>query len=141
MSTNAIIGQITGKGLVRVYVHCAGDSLLPLLNKHYATNELATALVAGGYISELGKSIGTQHPFSLELRKRDEAYVSLETTYFHRDRGDSWESTQPMTFTRIQDGVDYWESDYYYFWDGSQWETFTTCEDKVLLNGVYQKWS
>lgn len=73
------------------YLTGVGKTLL----ENYVTNEQVATLIAGGDISSLGARAIPDgiHPHNFEDRQHG------VTTYYHRDRGDSWENCKPRTFT------------------------------------------
>lgn len=66
--------------------------------KHYATWELAEALIALGDLSWVGMAIGSQTDFK-EAHERQGYVVPAQCLAYARDRGEPWEHNQPRRFT------------------------------------------
>jgi hypothetical protein len=115
MATNAILAVKHKDGSVKsVSVHWDGDTLLPILDTHYTTPELAEELVSLGSISSLGERI---HP--IDRHSFDEREDGT-TTYYHRDRGDSLRINK---FADVDECINDVSGDYnyVYLFDGQSW--------------------
>jgi hypothetical protein len=118
MATNAILAVKHQDGSVKsVSVHWDGNTLLPILDTHYTTPELAEELVSLGSISSLGERI---HP--IDRHSFDEREEGT-TTYYHRDRGDSLRINK---FADVKEWQKYMKGgigcDYLYWFDSQMWQ-------------------
>jgi hypothetical protein len=105
------------EGYTAVYCHYDGypSGVGAILKKYYKTISKVEKLISGGGISSLGKDIGTKHDF--------DSRTEGETTYYHRDRGESLQITEARTKDElIRKANDSW-AEYLYIFDKSKWET------------------
>lgn len=94
MATRSYLAVQTPQGTyLKTGVHWDGDpkTRLPILTKHYNTQEKALSLVSGGYISSIGEICDTPFPSEKEIREmtldeRIEAFNKY-TRYHKRDMG------------------------------------------------------
>jgi hypothetical protein len=110
MSTRSNIGILREDNTVEmIYCHFDGylDGVGQLLRDHYADTQKIEALVGLGSISSLAADIGEKHDF----RMRGDGVV----TAYHRDRGEAWEHTQPVTYLNKEDALAHME-EYLYLW-------------------------
>lgn len=106
MSTHAYIG-IEKDGMVQyIYVHSDGflNGVGKILLNYYRSYDIVEELISNGDCSTLGCSIGYQHNFnSDERRKKNKDGLTEITTFYRRDRGE-WDSRPAITthhdFTR-----------------------------------------
>ena len=98
MSTSAYVGKEfeaygTETAIQAVYVHSDGyvDHTGKVLLEHYSDPNKVEDLVERGSVSFLGQEIGEKHSFySHAVEHRN------WTCFYHRDRGDEWESCHPL---------------------------------------------
>lgn len=118
MSTHCGIAVKTEKGYNTIYCHHDGyeNYMYPMLTKNYNAEEKAKALVALGdasYIEErLEPTPGVVHTFDFP-----EKGVSV---FYHRDRGERWEHTQPDLLTKAEVLYNY----HAYIWEDGQWNAY-----------------
>lgn len=131
MATRSAIGYIDVDGTVTgVYCHWDGypEYNGAVLTQSYLNTEKVKCLVAGGDISSLDDEVGEKHPFSkFDTDMSEEDYIQAKanyTTYYHRDREESWDSVQPQTFAGVKEFIedrDQMGCEYYYIWNGTEW--------------------
>ena len=105
MSTNSAIGVVINGKIKAVYAHWDGDvnGVGKTLVEHY-NQEKTEQLVALGYLSVLGKNIGTKHPFG--------QYDKNVCTFYGRDRGE--EDVDAKLFDTAEEFLDYFGGEYWY---------------------------
>ena len=113
MSTNALVAIKSDNGIKAVYVHWDGDALLPILDTHYNTPELAEELVSYGNISSLGIRIHPIGEHSFDERE------SGTTTFYHRDRGEDFRQNTYNNMNELKEESGNY--DYIYYFDGVNW--------------------
>jgi hypothetical protein len=118
MSTHCGIAVKTEKGYNTIYVHHDGyeSYMYPMLTKNYNTEERATDLVALGDAScieeRMVPSRDSGHSFD-----NPEDGVCI---FYHRDRGERWEHTQPDLLTKAEVLYNY----HAYIWEDGQWDAY-----------------
>lgn len=118
MSTHCGIAIKTEKGYEAIYCHHDGypDYMWPMLTENYNSEELAAKLVSLGdasFIDEKLEPASDFHKFGTP-----EPGVCM---FYHRDRGEDWSSTHPMTFTREELCSRFY---YVYVWKDSCWNFY-----------------
>ncbi len=103
----------------RVYCHWDGylEHNGALLAEHYNSQALAEALVENGDMSSLHEKCDKPDGHSYETQ------VKGYTVYYHRDRGEPWDRTQPKTgesLAAVWPPADTW-TEFTYVWDGTAW--------------------
>lgn len=118
MGTRSFIAYQTESGITGVYCHWDGylSHNGKLLRCYYRYPERVAQLIALGNMSILAPEIGEKHDFD----DRPEN----QTTFYHRDRGESWEHCKPRHF-ETQDMLLEAAADcgceYVYLFDGRKW--------------------
>jgi hypothetical protein len=97
MSTASMIARETPSGIEAIYTHGSGypEHQLPLLTKHYATDEAIEALMKLGDLSVLGSEIGRKHDFDGHGKDPETRNWCLS---YWRDRGE--EDTGRIIYSR-----------------------------------------
>ena len=119
MSTQALLNVQCCDGVLRSsYVHFDGDSLLPLLNGNYRSQEQAEDLVSLGDASYLAESMaprmGQRHSFDNP--------VEGVCVFYGRDRGE--EDTGPAEYKSLKEAHAVAKRrliNYVYDWEGEKW--------------------
>lgn len=119
MSTRSRIIVHCGAEWRSIYCHHDGypGHVGRILQGHYASQERAEALIALGDLSCLYESIEAPKGHSYDTP------VPRHTIAYHRDRGESWEATQPRigaTLLSVYPTPDSW-IDYVYIWTDGAW--------------------
>lgn len=119
MATRSFIARQTETGFEGVYCHWDGylSHNGRVLREHYSDPEKLKNLIAGGDIFALAPEIGTQHDF----RERPKG----STTFFHRDKGDSWKQCKSFRYKRLNNLIDIAEKsgcEFFYLFDGKTWQ-------------------
>lgn len=98
MSTNSNIAVKTPEGYKTIYCHHDGypEYMYHMLNDWYNTEERAMALVALGDASSINPRLVPSQDSDHCFDKREEGVC----TFYHRDRGESWDYTQPAMYTK-----------------------------------------
>lgn len=100
MSTRSFIGMQYPNGEVRgVYCHHDGyvkNGVGEILYKHYQDPAKISALLDGGWISQLGTEIKAPQEYLFYAPAPIDC-----TVFYHRERGDSWEACQPQTYNTL----------------------------------------
>jgi len=117
MATRSLINVKCTNGKIRsIYCHWDGADHLPILQKHYGTQELAEKLVSLGDLSGLAESCECPEGHSYD------SAIKGYCVYYHRDRGDSWERHQPLEFDSFEEAADQnCGQQYIYEFDGNNW--------------------
>lgn len=109
MGTRSNIAMVNEDGSVTmVYCHFDGypSNNGRILNEHYNDHEDLLSLLSNGDMSSLGKSVNS-------------------TTFYHRDRDEDWEHTQPKTYkdwdTFLANAGQAWE-EYLYVFNNGKWQ-------------------
>ena len=119
MSTHCGIAIKSEKGYEVVYCHHDGapSYMLPMLTENYNSEELAIKLVGLGDASSISPRIAPalneSHSFDRPVRD-----VSV---FYHRDRGEPWEDTQPAIFNKEERLEQFW---FAYIWENGQWNAY-----------------
>ena len=121
MSTPAFIGKKNEDGTVTgIFVNCDGypDYMLKLLKENYTDPAKVDKLIALGDCSSIDKEVdipeGVKHTY-------DEPVDGITVAY-HRDRGEDWETVEPMTSENEAAFVKRAGSDYWYLFKGGKWK-------------------
>lgn len=117
MGTRSFIAMKTEGGFKGIYCHWDGylDWNGRILLEHYSHQEKLARLIALGNISVLGEEIGKKHGF--------DARPEGETTFYGRDRGDDNQGpVSKRTLNSLQDHAGRCGCEYFYVFDGKQWE-------------------
>lgn len=95
MGTRSFIAHQTESGITGIYCHWDGylSHNGKLLRCYYRYPEKVAQLIALGDISSLAPEIGEKHDF---LNRPED-----QTTFFHRDRGEDWETCKPRHFATL----------------------------------------
>lgn len=122
MSTNAGIAVRTGGTFQTIYCHWDGspNHMLPMLRNNYNSLELANKLVSMGDASIIEKKL---EPDPAEPHDFDN-YQEDVCVFYHRDRGDSWESSRSVCYSKRElFRVPAFE--YVYIFEDGQWNAYT----------------
>lgn len=114
MSTRSVIAiQNPNKTITGVYCHSDGYVSYngKILVENYSDETKIKKLLENGGISSLDKRIGTKHDFNNRPRG--------ETTFYHRDRGESLEIHTWKNSTEMFKEMDGCE--FFYVWNGKEW--------------------
>ena len=97
MSTNSYIAVKTAEGYKTIYCHHDGypEYMYHMLNDWYNTEERALALVSFGDASSIDRLLEPTSDFHKFGTPEPDVCM-----FYHRDRGESWEHTQPAMFTK-----------------------------------------
>ncbi len=114
-----IIVKRTDGTWARVYCHWDGylEHNGKTLAEHYNSQALAEALVEHGDMSSLYEKCDKPDGHSYDNPIKD------HTVYYHRDRGEPWEHTQPRigeSLAAVWPPSDTW-TEFTYVWDGKAW--------------------
>ena len=132
VSTRCFIVKKTNAGYKGIYSHWDGYPEEPgvgwMLKKYYTNPAKVTKLIALGSISSLDKNIGSKHSFA-KMRSGTKYGDMIEkkqwTTAYHRDRGEPWSETKPVTF-KTKDALEKYISDswceYLYVFEDGKWK-------------------
>ena len=100
MSTRSNIAMLNNDGTVTtIYCHWDGYPSYngKILSEYYNTTDKVTELIKYGDLSSLQPNVYPTAPHSFEEPQED---VCI---YYHRDRGDDWETVKPKTFNSLND--------------------------------------
>jgi hypothetical protein len=121
MSTRSNIGILNNDGTVTA-VYCHWDGYVEyngrILAEYYPKMERVKRLISGGDLSSLNKEIEPTADHSFEEPQED---VCI---YYHRDRGEDWETVKPKTYNSL---IELCESlkegwiEYLYVYIGGDW--------------------
>lgn len=127
MSTNSSVTVKHSDGKYwSIYGHWDGyfDSVGQTLHDHYNSQELAEALVSLGDFSTLHKFMDNPSGHSYDTPATD------RSVFYHRDRGEDWEDTQPnIGDTHIEAAT---IQGYDYLWDGERWLVISDHNEELL---------
>lgn len=120
MSTNSTVAVKTDAGYKSIYVHWDGyfEYMYPMLSTWYSTVERAKDLVNLGDASFIDKRLvpskGSGHSF-----ETPENGVCI---FYHRDRGESWNNVQPITYSTKEEVL---RTQYYvYIYEDFEWHAY-----------------
>lgn len=127
MSTNSAIALRSGDTYQTIYCHWDGypRTMLPKLRENYNSVELAAKLISYGDASYIEKNLeptSDYHKFNTP-----EPNVCM---FYHRDRGDDWESCRPVCYTR-QELFQQSAFEYVHVFENGQWNSYTMNGRKV----------
>lgn len=119
MGTRSFIALQTDTGIIGIYCHWDGylSHNGRILRDHYNEMKKVAQLIALGNISSLGSDIGSTHDFD----DRPDG----QTTFYHRDREESWEHCKPRHFATLdalRHSAENCGSEYLYLFDGQTWQ-------------------
>lgn len=130
MSTNSSITILTQGPIADEYksVYCHYDGYLSyngaILNEHYNTAEKVEELISHGDMSILGEKIdpdpSREHSFD---KRQDDVCV-----FYHRDRGEKWESVKPLEVFSEKECYIKNEQEYNYLFKDGKWYWRQWCE-------------
>ena len=117
MATNAYIGILNPEtNIIRyVYLHFDGYGALPLLNKHYNTQEKADKLISLGDISILAESCECPEGHSFTNK------IPGYSVFYGRDRGETGQG--PKTLPKFMFHYDFKKAYRYVFKNGEWFQT------------------
>lgn len=121
MSTNAGVAVRTGETFQTIYCHWDGypEYMLPMLRDNYNSLELANKLISMGDASLIEKNIEPD-----PARPHDfDNYQEDVCVFYHRDRGDSWESCRSVCYSKC-DLFRVPAFDYVYIFEDGQWNAY-----------------
>jgi len=125
MSTRCIIAKkMQGGKYKAVYSHWDGYPEKPgagwTLRNNYTTTQSVNKLLSKGDISSLRGKIGRKHDFD----DYQTAKINDWSTFYYRDRGESWSETKPKMFSSLKNLIDYasgsW-AEYLYIFENGEW--------------------
>lgn len=121
MSTNAGVAVRTGETFQTIYCHWDGypEYMLPMLSNNYNSLELANKLISMGDASMIEKNI---EPDPAKPHDFDN-YQQDVCVFYHRDRGDSWESSRSVCYSK-RDLFRVPAFDYVYIFEDGQWNAY-----------------
>lgn len=98
MGTRCGIALRQGDTFTTIYCHWNGypKFMLPMLRENYNSFELANKLVSMGDASSIEKKL---EPDPSKPHSFDD-YQDDVCVFYHRDRGEGWESCRPMCYAR-----------------------------------------
>lgn len=132
MSTNSGIALKQGDTYLTIYCHCDGDpkTMLPILRENYNSFDLASMLISLGDASSINKLIGPNpnKPHDFMNPQKDVC------VFYHRDRGDDWESCRPVCYTR-QELFNQLNFEYVHIFEDGQWNSYNMNGRKVNIYG------
>jgi hypothetical protein len=121
MSTNAGVAVRTGETFQTIYCHWDGypEYMLPMLSNNYNSLELANKLISMGDASMIEKNIepDPSKPHDFDNYQQDVC------VFYHRDRGDSWESSRSVCYSK-RDLFRVPAFDYVYIFEDGQWNAY-----------------
>lgn len=136
MGTRSRIGIELEDGTIKsVYCHWDGypSHNGKILKEHYNSAEKAHELINMGDISSLREKIGNKHDF---MNGPDD-----ECIFYHRDRGDDWEDTQPVESNSRDEFLNltsHTHGEYAYLFTNKGW-LFSPLDDLPLLKYLSHK--
>ena len=123
MATRSTIGMIQEDGTTirSVYCHWDGypDGVGATLAEYYTDTATIDRLLDLGDLSVLDENLGQKHDFE----NRPEGMSS----FYHRDRDESWGGTQALVHADLREWLGFRERswcEYGYLWDGQRWNTY-----------------
>lgn len=133
MSTRSEIGILNNDGTVTsIYCHWDGypEYNGEILCEYYTNNKVVNELISNGDLSSLSKNINP----NTNLEHNFENSPKDVCVYYHRDRGEKWESVKPVTYKDIND----WEKqikqgwqEYMYLFKSGEWY-FTNLYNEIV---------
>ena len=105
MSTRSIIATTVEGNIKAIYCHFDGDAVGQHLQKNYATQEAAEALIQLGDLSYI---------------------EGLTVCAYHRDKGEPWHKCQPRQLHDMESLYDYARSEYVNYLHTHNGETWNT---------------
>ena len=117
MSTRSSIGVKLPNGNIKaIYCHFDGypSGVGQTLTEHYTTEEKINALMELGDLSVLGPEIGEKQDFNDHANHNRDWCLA-----YGRDRG---ENREVETYSNIKEWVSAMWVNYYYLWNGTNWE-------------------
>lgn len=130
MSTRSSIAiQNDNDTVIGIYCHSDGylDYNGKMLAEHYKDEAKVRGLIALGSISSLAEKIGC--PKGHTYHKPVKGYVRA----YHRDRGDTWEDTQPSTEKNYTKFLDSMSQEFDYLFKDGQWYVIDHGDFQQLL--------
>ena len=128
MSTNSGIALRQGDTYITIYCHWDGHpkTMLPILRENYNSFDLANKLISHGDASYIDKKL---EPTGEHTFMQPEDGVCL---FYHRDRGDDWESCRPVCYTRQEL---FWQRnfEYVHIFEDGQWNSYNMNGRKVNM--------
>ena len=124
MATRSTIAMKTEEGKFRtIYCHWDGYPSYngAMLNENYTDPAKIKSLIDLGSISSLNEEVGEKHPFDKNYETPELDLFANWTTAYHRDRGEEWSRTAPMTFNDTEEMVELCGEEYAYVWNGDDW--------------------
>lgn len=123
MSTNCGIALRAGETFQTIYCHCDGypSYMLPMLRENYGSFELASKLVSMGDASSINKKL----ELAPGVAKEDVC------VFYHRDRGEDWESVRSVCYTReelFRQSV----FEFVYIFENGTWHVYQDGRDLAL---------
>jgi hypothetical protein len=130
MSTRSAIIYRAQKKWKGIYCHFDGyeEGVGAMLKEFYFDEAKVRELVSLGNISALGPAIGAKHPFC--------SSQIWETTFYHRDRGDDWESVKPFEATGLGEMIGNFRKMFcenFYIFHGGAWRLIRDSELQELV--------
>ena len=128
MSTNSGIALRQGDTYITIYCHWDGHpkTMLPILRENYNSFDLANTLVSMGDASSINKLIAPNpnkpHDF---MNPQEDVCV-----FYHRDRGDDWESCRPVCYNR-RELFRQPSFEYVHIFEDGQWNSYNMNGRKV----------
>jgi hypothetical protein len=117
MATRSLIGKVENGIVKAIYCHSDGYGHLPILEKHYNTEEKVDELIALGDLSVLGSlvnpPIGATHSFNNHYPEVCVAY--------HRDRGEDLNITEINEFSVNRIAKKDFGAEYVYLFNDGKW--------------------
>jgi hypothetical protein len=124
MATRSTISMKTDEGKFRtIYCHWDGYPSYngAMLNENYTDPAKIKSLIDLGSISSLREEIGEKHPFDRNYEAPELDLYGNWTSAYHRDRGEEWSRTAPMTFNDTEEMIELSGEEYAYVWNGDDW--------------------
>jgi hypothetical protein len=125
MATRSTIAKVERDGSVTsIYCHWDGYPANngKLLLENYQDEQVVNDLLAGGSLSSLGKVIGEKHPFDWRSDDAEaEKKYGAMCLYYHRDRDESWDRTQPSEHASLAEFLATDREEFTYLWTPEGW--------------------
>ena len=128
MGTCCGIALRQGDTYTTIYCHWDGypKNMLPMLRNNYNSFELANKLISMGDASSIEKKLepdpSKPHTF---MDSQEDVCV-----FYHRDRGESWESCHPTCFTK-QELFSRQSFEFIYIFEDGEWNAYTMNGSKI----------
>jgi hypothetical protein len=131
MSTNSGIALRQGDTYLTIYCHWDGHpkTMLPILRENYNSFDLANKLISHGDASYIDKKLEPTSDF--HKMNTPEPDVCM---FYHRDRGDDWESCRPVCYTR-RELFRQPNFEYIHVFEDGQWNSYNMNGRKVNMYG------